>query len=239
MTRSDNRDNKTPRPVTIQRNFTKHAGGSVLVGYGDTKVLCTAFFDEGVPPFLRNSGSGWITAEYSLLPSSTNTRARREVNKGKPSGRTSEIQRLIGRSLRSIVDLDKMGENSVYVDTDVLQADGGTRTAAITGSMVALYDAFQDAIEKGILTENPITEWAAAISVGIVNGEVIADLCYEEDSSADTDMNIVMTENGRYVEIQGTAEKQSFSREELNEMLEIAHDAIQAIIAQVKDTVNV
>ena len=239
MTRPDNRENNSPREIKIERDFTKHADGSVLISYGDTKVLCTAFFEEGVPPFLRNSGQGWITAEYSLLPSSTNTRARREVNKGKPSGRTSEIQRLIGRSLRSIVDLDKMGECSVYVDTDVLQADGGTRTAAITGSMVALYDAFTKAQAKGLLTENPISEWAAAISVGIHNGEVIADLCYEEDSAAETDMNIVMTESGRFVEIQGTAEQDPFTSEQLTEMLQIATDSIQSIIKQVKDTLNV
>lgn len=239
MIRIDNRDNKSHRPIQIERQYTKHADGSVLISYGDTKVLCTAFFEEGVPPFLRNSGQGWITAEYSLLPSSTHTRARREVNKGKLSGRTNEIQRLIGRSLRSIVSLDKMGENTLYVDADVIQADGGTRTAAITGCMIALYDAFQKALKEGTLKENPIVEWAAAISVGIFKEEVIVDLCYEEDSKAETDMNIVMTESGRFVEIQGTAEQEPFSKEELDEMLGVSHDAIQSIIQEVKNSLNV
>lgn len=235
--RSDNRQHGEMRPVEFIRHFTKQAPGSVLVSYGDTKVLCTASIEEGVPPFMRGSNKGWLTAEYSLLPGSTSPRARREVSKGSVSGRTSEIQRLIGRSLRSIVDFDLLGERSITIDADVLQADGGTRTAAITGGMVALYDAVNHLLKEGVIKKNPIKEWLGAVSVGVVNGEVLCDLCYEEDFAAEVDMNVVMTESGRFVEVQGTAEEEPFSRETLNSLLDTADAGIRSVLAMAKSVV--
>ncbi len=232
--RVDQRENKSHRNIKVTRDFTKYALGSVLVEYGDTKVLCTATVEDRVPSFLRDMGQGWLTAEYAMLPSSTHTRSRREVTKGKPSGRTSEIQRLIGRSLRSIVDFTKLGERTVYIDADVIQADGGTRTAAITGGMVALNDAVMSLINDGVLVENPIKEWVASISVGKYKGELITDLNYIEDSNAELDMNLVMTESGRFVEIQGTAEETPISKDELDVLLEHGHLAILSILKIVK-----
>ncbi|MFC1754057.1 ribonuclease PH [Thermoproteota archaeon] len=232
--RSDNRTNEQARPLTIVRNFTKYAKGSVLVSLGETKVICTASVDEKVPHFLRDSGRGWLTAEYALLPSATHTRVTREVSKGKPSGRTSEIQRLIGRALRSVIDFEKLGERTIYIDADVIQADGGTRTAAITGAMAALADGCQAMLNEGIIYKNPIREWISAISVGIFNGELICDLTYEEDSQAEVDMNVVMTENGKLVEVQGTAEKQPFTHDQLIQMLGLAEASILTLISQIK-----
>jgi len=218
------------RTITIERNFTKYAPGSVLICFGDTKVLVTATVEESVPKFMKGEGKGWLTAEYSMLPASSDTRIRREVSKGKPSGRTSEIQRLIGRSLRAIIDFEKLGERTIYIDADVIQADGGTRTASITGGMVALQDAINDLLAKGSISESPIKEWLAAVSVGKCNGEFVTDLCYKEDSTADLDMNVVMTESGKFVEIQGTAEKETFSKDDLDTLLTNAEDAIKQII---------
>lgn len=234
MPRPDGRQNHQRRPMTIVHGFTKYALGSVLISCGDTKVLCTVSFEDKVPHFLKGSGQGWVTAEYALLPGSTHERVQREVSKGKPSGRTHEIQRLIGRALRSVIDLKVLGERTLSIDADVLQADGGTRTAAITGCMAALNDAVQKLIQRNILKENPIIENLAAISVGIVDDKVLCDLCYEEDSSAEVDMNIVMTESGKFVEIQGTAESNPFSDNHLTEMLETAKNAIQEIILDIK-----
>lgn len=232
--RSDFRTELTPRPFSIQRRYTKYAAGSVLVATGDTKVICTASVEDRTAPFLRDTGKGWLTAEYSLLPGSTHTRAQREVNKGKPSGRTNEIQRLIGRSLRSVIDFDVLGEKTIYVDCDVLQADGGTRTAAITGAMVAVYDAVQTLIEKKVITESPIQQLLAAISVGVVDGQVLCDLSYDEDSRAEVDMNVVMTEDGRFVEIQGTAENHPFTSDQLNDLLVTARSGIEGLLAQMR-----
>ena len=232
--RSDNRELGAVRPITIEKNYIKHPAGSVLISFGDTKVLCTASIEEKVPSFMRDSGEGWITAEYGMLPASTNTRMSREAKRGKQSGRTSEIQRLIGRALRSAVDLGKLGERTIHIDADVIQADGGTRTAAITGGMIALKAAIQTLRNKGLLSEDPIKEYIAAISVGVVNGQVMCDLCYEEDSNADVDMNVVMTQSGKYVEIQGTSEKDLFDESQLSEMLASAKKAIFEIITLIK-----
>ncbi len=234
--REGNRDNQSHRLIQVTRQFTKYALGSVLVEYGDTKVLCTATVEDRVPPFLRDMGQGWLTAEYSMLPSSTHTRSRREVSKGKPSGRTSEIQRLIGRSLRAILDFETLGERTIYIDADVLQADGGTRTAAITGGMVALNDAVTELVNAGHISSNPIKEWIAAISVGKYQGEIITDLNYIEDSNAELDMNLVMTESGQFVEIQGTAETSPISKDELDQLLEHGRLAISSILKVVKPT---
>jgi ribonuclease PH len=232
--RLNNREKHTAREISIIRNYTKYMPGSVLISYGDTKVLCTAAIEDRVPPFLRNSGKGWLTAEYGLLPSATHTRVRREVSKGKPSGRTNEIQRLIGRSLRAVVDLSAIGERTISIDCDVIQADGGTRTASVTGGMIALWDAVNSLKEEGSLTKNPIKEFLGAVSVGVCNGEVICDLDYEEDSSAEVDMNVVMTESGGFVELQGTAELVPFNQDVLNEMLTVARGSIEKIISDVK-----
>ena len=214
------------RPVTITRNFTKHAEGSVLIEMGDTKVLCTASVLEKVPPHKRGSGEGWVTAEYGMLPRSTHTRSDREAARGKQSGRTQEIQRLIGRSLRTIVDLTQLGERTIHIDCDVLQADGGTRTASITGAYVALTDAVNWLIAQGKISASPLTDSVAAISVGIVEGVPLLDLDYIEDSSCDTDMNVVMTGKGGFVEIQGTAEGVPFTEAELNTLLGLARAGI-------------
>ncbi|MCU4677631.1 ribonuclease PH [Catenovulum sp. 2E275] len=217
------------RPITITRNFTAHAEGSVLVEFGETKVICTASASEGVPRFMKGKGEGWITAEYGMLPRSTHTRCDREAAKGKQGGRTLEIQRLIGRALRAAVDLKALGEHTITIDCDVIQADGGTRTASITGACVALVDALTHLRSKGALKTNPLKHMIAAISVGVYKGEVIADLEYLEDCDAETDMNVVMTETGKLIEVQGTAEGEPFSFEEMNEMLEYARHAIREI----------
>jgi ribonuclease PH len=217
------------RPVTITRGFTCHAEGSVLIEFGNTKVLCNASVQEGVPRFMKGQGKGWITAEYSMLPRATHTRSDREAARGKQGGRTLEIQRLIARSLRAAVDLKMLGENTITVDCDVIQADGGTRTASITGACVALIDALTWMRTKGILKTNPLKHMIAAISVGVYKGNPIADLEYLEDSDAETDMNVVMTETGKLIEVQGTAEGEPFSMEEMQEMLELAKDGIKEL----------
>lgn len=221
------------REIRITRNYTKHAEGSVLVEFGDTKVLCTASVDRGVPRFLRGSGSGWVTAEYGMLPRATNTRTDREATRGKQGGRTLEIQRLIGRSLRAAMDLNKLGENTITIDCDVIQADGGTRTASITGAYVALCDAiaFLKKDKNGAMKGNPLKHQVAAVSVGIYKGTAVLDLDYAEDSQAHTDMNVVMTEKGGFVEVQGTAEGEPYTEEELNAMLALARKGIADITA--------
>lgn len=229
--RIDNRELNQLRPVTFERNYTKHAEGSVLVSFGDTKVLCTASVENGVPRWLKGQGKGWITAEYGMLPRATNTRNQREAARGKQSGRTQEIQRLIGRSLRAMVDLSKLGENTIYLDCDVIQADGGTRTASITGAAVAMIDALETLQKKKKLKADPLIGLVAAVSVGIKNGEVLLDLCYEEDASCDTDLNVVMTQKGEFIEIQGTAEEKPFTRAEADKMLDVAQAGIAELIA--------
>ena len=220
--RNDGRNLDQLRPISFQRGFTKYAEGSVLVCCGDTKVLCNASVEERVPPFMRGEGRGWVTAEYSMLPRATHSRSMREAAKGKLTGRTQEIQRLIGRSLRAITDLEALGEITVQVDCDVLQADGGTRTASITGAYVALYDALAGLVEKGTLTSIPLKDSVSAISVGIVNGVPLLDLNYGEDSNADVDMNFIITGEGKFVEVQGTAEEVPFSLEELDALRDLA-----------------
>ncbi len=225
MSRPSNREPDEMRPVSIIRKFTKHAEGSVLVSFGDTQVLCTASTEERVPFFLRNSKRGWVTAEYSMLPRSTNTRTPREAARGRQSGRTLEIQRLIGRSLRAAVDLSALGERTITIDCDVIQADGGTRTASITGAYVALCDALKWLEEQNRVKTSPVHRSVASVSVGVYQGEVVTDLDYAEDSNADTDMNVVMDSEGGLIEIQGTAEGKPFSRGMVNEMLDHAHAA--------------
>ncbi len=231
----NHRDIKKTRTINIIRNYTKYAPGSVLISYGDTRVLVTASVEDRVPPFLKDSGQGWLTAEYSLLPGSTKPRNRREVTRGKASGRTNEIQRLIGRSLRGVLNLEALGERTIHIDADVIQADGGTRTAAVTGGMIALWDAVTMLQEEGKLRESPITELCAAVSVGIVKNEILCDLCYEEDFAADVDMNIVMTESGQFLEVQGTAEGLSFNKAQLDSLLESAQSGINDIIGVLKE----
>jgi ribonuclease PH len=218
------------RPVRITRGFTMHAEGSVLIEFGNTRVLCTASVEEKVPPHKRGSGEGWVTAEYGMLPRATHTRGDREAARGKQSGRTQEIQRLIGRSLRAVFDLKKLGERTITLDCDVLQADGGTRTAAITGAFVAAHDAVTSLIDAGKLSASPITGPVAAISVGIVDGTELLDLEYVEDVACDTDMNVVMTGAGHYVEVQGTAEGAAFTREEMDELLRLADRGIRELV---------
>jgi ribonuclease PH len=219
------------RTVSIQRGFTRYAEGSVLICMGNTQVLCTASVLEKVPPFLKGQGQGWVTAEYGMLPRSTHTRSDREAAKGKQSGRTQEIQRLIGRSLRAVMDMTALGERTIQIDCDVLQADGGTRCASITGAWVAVADAVDGLLKQGLLTKNPLIDSVAAVSVGMVDGQPVLDLDYPEDSGCDADMNIVMTGAGRYVEVQGTAEGHTFDRTELNNLLALAEDGI-ALLAQ-------
>jgi ribonuclease PH len=214
------------RPVEITRNYLKHAEGSVLIEMGDTKVICTASVEERVPPFLRNTGKGWVTAEYSMLPRSTHTRTTRESSTGRASGRSYEIQRLIGRSLRSVTDLHGFGERSVWIDCDVIQADGGTRAASITGAYVALVDAFRKMVKDGVIEKVPIKDSVAAISVGKVDGAVLLDLNYGEDSKAEVDMNVVMTGQGKFVEIQGTAEEEAFTKKEMDGLTRLAQKGI-------------
>jgi ribonuclease PH len=218
------------RAIRITRHYTKHAEGSVLIECGDTKVICTASVEERVPPHKKGSGEGWVTAEYGMLPRSTGERMSREAAKGKQSGRTQEIQRLIGRSLRAVVDLGKLGERTITLDCDVIQADGGTRTASITGSFVALQDAVSSLMQKGLVKENPLKDAVAAISVGIYQGVPVLDLDYPEDSDCDTDMNVVMLGSGHFVEVQGTAEGHPFSREEMDTLLELAKNGIAQLI---------
>ena len=220
------------RAVRITRHFTRHAEGSVLVEFGDTRVLCTASIEDGVPAFLRNTGRGWVTAEYGMLPRSTHTRTRREAAQGKQGGRTLEIQRLIGRALRAVVDLKALGERSVTIDCDVLQADGGTRTASITGAYVALVDAVDSLVRKGVLRESPIHGQVAAVSVGIWAGAPVLDLDYAEDSDAETDMNVVMNNGGGFIEVQGTAEGHALRRHELDELLNLAANGIGQLLAR-------
>ncbi|MFA5241023.1 MAG: ribonuclease PH [Sulfuricella sp.] len=222
------------RAITITRNYTKHAEGSVLIECGDTKVICTASIDEKVPPFLRGKGQGWVTAEYGMLPRSTGSRMDREAARGKQSGRTQEIQRLIGRSLRSVVDLKKLGERTIQIDCDVIQADGGTRTASITGAFVALHDAVSLLLKKQLLATSPLTDFVAAISVGVYRGVPVLDLDYAEDSDCDTDMNVVMTGSGGFVEVQGTAEGAPFSRGEMEALLDLAQSGIVQLVAKQK-----
>ncbi len=222
------------RPVRITRQFTRHAEGSVLIEIGDTRVLCTASVEENVPPFLRGKGQGWVTAEYGMLPRSTHTRSAREAAKGKQTGRTQEIQRLIGRSLRAVTDLAALGERQITLDCDVLQADGGTRTAAITGACVAVHDALVGLVAAGKLARNPMREFVAAVSVGIHQGLPVLDLDYAEDSDCDTDMNVVMTGAGGFVEVQGTAEGTPFSRAELDALLDLAGAGIARLVAEQK-----
>ncbi len=222
------------RPVTITRNFTAHAEGSVLIEIGDTKVLCTATVESGVPRFMKGQGKGWINAEYGMLPRSTHTRNQREAARGKQTGRTMEIQRLIARSLRAAVDLKILGENTITIDCDVIQADGGTRTASITGACVALVDAINYMLKKNMVKANPLKHLIAAISVGVYKGTPIADLEYVEDSEAETDMNVVMTEDGRLIEVQGTAEEEPFTFDEMHEMTSLAKHAIKELIDEQK-----
>ncbi len=231
--RPSGRQQDQMREVKVTRNFTMHAEGSVLIEFGNTKVLCNASVTRGVPRWLRGSGSGWVTAEYGMLPRATNSRTDREASRGKQSGRTLEIQRLIGRSLRAAIDLDKLGENTITIDCDVLQADGGTRTASITGSYIALIDAINELKKdkNGALKGNPIKNQVAAISVGIYKGQAVLDLDYAEDSSAETDMNVVMTETGGFVEVQGTAEGAPYTQDELNSMLALAKKGIEELTA--------
>ncbi len=235
MSRIDGRKPDQLRPVKIIRKYIKHAEGSVLIEVGDTKVICTASIEDRLPRFMEDPDQkregGWITAEYSMLPRSTKTRSQREASRGRVGGRTQEIQRLIGRSLRAVVDMKLLGERTIWLDCDVIQADGGTRTASITGAFVALWDACSCMIDRKMIKEMPIKDFVAATSVGIINGEKMLDLCYTEDFAADVDMNIVMTGKGGFVEIQGTAEEEPFSREETDELINLAAEGIQQLIA--------
>ncbi len=233
--RPNERPNNQIRDVKITRNFTKYAEGSVLIECGNTKVLCNASIEESVPRFLRGQNQGWITAEYQMLPRATHSRTPREAARGKQGGRTLEIQRLIGRSLRSVVDLKKLGERTITLDCDVIQADGGTRCASITGAFIALYDAISSLLEQKKIKENPINNFIAAVSVGIVNGKIVCDLEYSEDSNADTDMNVVMTDAGKFVEIQGTAEEHPFSVDELHQLLALAQNGVNQLIQKQKE----
>jgi len=231
MQRPSGRSPEQLREISITRNYTCHAEGSVLVCFGDTRVICTASVEKGVPSFMRGEGRGWVTAEYGMLPRSTGTRMGREASRGKQGGRTLEIQRLIGRSLRTVLDLKRLGENTITVDCDVIQADGGTRTAAITGACVALVDAINHLQRKKLIMDDPLLQMVASVSVGIYQGVPVLDLDYAEDSAADTDMNVVMGESGGIIEVQGTAERTPFAREELNGMLDLAAQGIQQLIA--------
>ena len=226
------------RKVIITRHYTRHAEGSVLIECGDTRVLCTASIEEKVPPFRKGMGLGWLTAEYGMLPRSTNTRSDREAARGRQSGRTQEIQRLIGRALRAVVDLGGIGERTVQLDCDVIQADGGTRTASITGAFVAVHDAVSYLLDRQLIAVSPIRDFVAAVSVGIYQGTPVLDLDYDEDSACDTDMNVVMTGSDGIVEVQGTAEGLQFSREEMNAMLDLAHNGIRELISAQKAALN-
>ncbi|HAF00323.1 MAG TPA: ribonuclease PH [Methylophilaceae bacterium] len=237
--RPNERPNNVLRDVEITRHYTKHAEGSVLIKFGDTHVICTASVEEKVPGFLKGKGQGWVTAEYGMLPRSTGSRMDREAAKGKQSGRTQEIQRLIGRSLRAVIDLEKLGERTIHFDCDVIQADGGTRTASITGAYVAMHDAITFLLKHGLITESPLNDSVAAISVGVYKGEPVLDLDYIEDSDCDTDMNVVMTGSGGFVEIQGTAEGEPFSRDTMNAMLDLAVYGIQQLTLIQKQALSI
>jgi len=239
MTRPSKRAPDQLREVRIQRAYTRHAEGSVLIEFGDTRVICTASVEEKVPGFLRDKGRGWVTAEYGMLPRSTNTRTDREAARGRQSGRTQEIQRLIGRSLRAVTDLQKLGERIVHMDCDVLQADGGTRTAAITGAFVALHDAVTLLMQRDLITELPIRDFVAAVSVGICEGAPVLDLDYAEDSTCDTDMNVVMTGSGGFVEVQGTAEGEPFSQAQMDALVALAQNGIRGLIAKQKAALGI
>jgi ribonuclease PH len=236
--RSDKRPPNELRATTITPNYLMHAEGSVLIEAGNTKVICTASVEDRVPPFLRNSGKGWVTAEYGMLPRATTTRMQREASQGKVGGRTQEIQRLIGRSLRSVTNLPALGERTVWVDCDVIQADGGTRTASITGAFVALALALEKLRDKGVISVIPLIDHVAAISVGIVDGEPLLDLAYDDDSRAEVDMNIVKTGSGQFIEVQGTAEGLPFGRDSLNALLELADDGIRRLVEKQKAIVG-
>lgn len=229
MKRPSDRAANQLRPIRITRHYTRHAEGSVLVEFGDTKVICTVSAESGVPRFLKGQGQGWLTAEYGMLPRATGNRTAREASRGKQGGRTLEIQRLIGRSLRAALDLSKLGENTLYIDCDVIQADGGTRTASITGAMVALVDALRVMKTRGLIKQDPLLQMIAAVSVGIYQGTPVLDLDYQEDSSAETDLNVVMTQSGGFIEVQGTAEGAPFHPEELNAMLALAQSGLQQL----------
>ena len=236
--RPDGRQNDKLRSIKITRNYIKNAEGSVLIEMGDTKVICTASIEDSVPFFMKDQNRGWITGEYSMLPRSTHTRKNRESSSGKVGGRTHEIQRLIGRTMRSVVDLNALGERTIWIDCDVIQADGGTRTASISGAFVALKDAISFAVDNKMIEGQPIKDYVAAISVGVVGGETLIDLCYEEDSSAEVDMNIVMTGSGKFIEVQGTAETEPFDRGRLNEMIDYAEAGIREIISVQKSVLG-
>ena len=227
------------RPIAIERGYTRHAEGSVLIAFGDTRVICTASVEEGVPGFLKGRGQGWVTAEYGMLPRSTHTRTDREAARGKQSGRTQEIQRLIGRSLRAVIDLQALGERTVKIDCDVIQADGGTRTASVTGAFVALHDAVARLRERGALGASPIRDFVAAVSVGLYEGVPVLDLDYAEDSRCDTDMNVVMTGSGGFVEVQGTAEGHPFTEDQLQALIALARQGIGRLIARQKEALGV
>ncbi|MBI4526562.1 MAG: ribonuclease PH [Deltaproteobacteria bacterium] len=236
--RLDGRKEKQLRPVKITPAYIKHAEGSVLIELGDTRVICTAKFEDKVPPFVRNTGKGWITAEYGMLPSSSQVRISREAARGRIGGRTHEIQRLIGRSLRAIADLGNLGERTVWIDCDVIQADGGTRTASITGAYVALSQAIQGLMTKGQIQIDPLKDSVAAVSVGIVSGKVFLDLTYDEDSRAEVDMNFVMTGSGKFVEVQGTAETHPFTKNKLERMAEVAEEGIRELLKAQKNALS-
>ena len=229
--RPDGRQPNQMRPVTITRDFLRHAEGSVLIEVGETKVVCAASVEDRVPPFLRDTGQGWVTAEYGMLPRATKTRTTRDATSGRPNGRTFEIQRLVGRSLRGVTDLTVLGPRTIWIDCDVIQADGGTRTTAITGAYIALADALQYLRKNGLISSLPLKDFLAATSVGVVDGQVVLDLCYAEDSVAEVDMNVVMTGAGKYVEIQGTAEDAPFDRSQLDAMIAVASTGIQDLVA--------
>ena len=236
--RIDGRKHNELRKIKIHPHYLKNALGSCLIEMGDTKVLCSASFEDKVAPFLKGTGKGWVTAEYGMLPASCNERIARESSKGKVSGRTMEIQRLIGRSLRSVIDNTKLGEKTIWIDADVIQGDGGTRTASITGGFIALSLAIQKLLKKKIITESPILDYVAAVSVGLVNGKPVLDLCYEEDSKAEVDMNIIMTGSGKFVEVQGTAEGEPFNQKQLDDLLHLAKKGIQSLIRFQKQVVK-
>src|SRR5918995_1114857 len=237
MMRSDGRKPTQMRPLKISPSYIKTADGSVLIQMGDTKVICTAKLEDRVPPFLRNSGKGWITAEYGMLPGSSKARIGRESSRGKVGGRTHEIQRLIGRSLRAITDLVNLGERTVWIDCNVIQADGGTRTASITGAYVSLCEAIRSWQKLGVIAQEPIKDSVAAVSIGIVDGKILLDLCYEEDSKADVDMNFVMTGSGKFIEVQGTAENSPFTKKQMERMAEIAQQGIKELLREQKKVI--
>ena len=236
--RQDGRKNDQVRPVKMTRDFIEYAEGAVLIEMGRTKIICTASVEEKVPPWLRDKGRGWVTAEYAMLPRATKERTQREAARGKQSGRTVEIQRLVGRALRAVTNMREMGERTIWIDCDVIQADGGTRTAAITGAFVALADAFAALKKRDVIKKIPLTDYLAAVSVGKVGGEVMVDLAYEEDSLADVDLNLVMTGDGRFVEIQGTAEREPFSHKDLEQFLAKGWEAIQSLIRTQKELIG-